>query len=281
MKLLRWGNAGEERPGLRDENDQIRDLSGLIDDISGTALTDEGLARITGATIADLPVVPADTRLGPCVGSIGKIICIGLNYRDHAREAKLEEPKEPILFFKATSSIIGPTDPISIPPDAQKVDWEVELGVVIGKAASRIGEKEALDHVCGYCIVNDVSERAWQMERGGQWDKGKSADTFAPIGPWLVTRDEIADPQSLALWLEVDGVRRQDGTTRNMIFGVAEIIAYVSHFMSLQPGDVIATGTPAGVGMGFTPPVYLRPGQSLRSGVEGLGEQRNPVHQAG
>src|SRR5690606_13194410 len=225
----------------------------------------------------ELPLAPEDARLGPCIGGVGKVVCIGLNYRDHAREAKLAEPAEPIIFFKATSSIVGPNDPIQIPPGAGKVDWEVELGLVIGEPATRMSRDRALEPVAGYCVVNDVSERSWQMERGGQWDKGKSADTFAPLGPWLVTRDEIEDAQHLALWLEVDGVRRQNGNTANMIFGVAEIVAYVSQFMSLQPGDVIATGTPAGVGMGFQPPVYLRPGQTLRLGIDGLGEQHNRV----
>ncbi|CAM3921547.1 fumarylacetoacetate hydrolase family protein [Bordetella muralis] len=280
MKLVRWGNTGTEHPGLLDESGQIRDLSSLIDDIAGANLSDEGLARIAATDPANLPIVAAQTRLGPCVGAIGKIICIGLNYRDHAREAKLAEPKEPIIFFKATSAIIGPHDPIEFPANAEKVDWEVELGVVIGKTARRINPAQALDHVAGYCIVNDVSERAWQMERGGQWDKGKSADTFAPIGPWLVTRDEVTDPQRLPLWLDVDGVRRQDGNTADMIFGVAELIAYVSQFMSLHPGDIIATGTPAGVGMGFAPPVYLQPGQTLQLGIQGLGTQQNRTQSA-
>lgn len=280
MKLVRWGNAGAERPGWLDESGQVRDLSGVVDDIAGKTLSDESLVRIAAANPADLPAVAPGTRLGPCVGAIGKIVCIGLNYRDHAREAKLAEPREPIIFFKATSAVVGPQDPIEIPAGAEKVDWEVELGVVIGKTARRISQSQALDHVAGYCIVNDVSERAWQIERGGQWDKGKSADTFAPIGPWLVTRDEVPDPQCLPLWLEVDGMRRQDGNTANMIFGVAELVTYVSQFMSLHPGDIIATGTPAGVGMGFAPPIYLRPGQSLRLGIEGLGVQYNPVQTA-
>lgn len=280
MKLVRWGSVGAERPGLLDSNGQVRDLSGLVDDIAGPTLSDDNLARIAAVDPASLPAIAAGTRLGACVGAIGKIVCIGLNYRDHAREAGLAEPKEPIIFFKATSAVTGPRDPIEIPAGADKVDWEVELGVVIGKATRRVSQSQALEHVAGYCIVNDVSERAWQLERGGQWDKGKSADTFAPIGPWLVTRDEIADPQRLPLWLEVDGVRRQDGNTADMIFGVAELVAYVSQFMSLQAGDIIATGTPAGVGMGYAPPVYLRPGQSLRLGIEGLGVQQSPVRSA-
>jgi len=277
MKLVRWGKRGEERPGLVGKDGQVRDLSAVVTDITSSTLSAATLARIAGMKCAELPLAPEDARLGPCIGGVGKVVCIGLNYRDHAREAKLAEPAEPIIFFKATSSIVGPNDPIQIPPGAGKVDWEVELGVVIGEPATRISRDRALEHVAGYCVVNDVSERSWQMERGGQWDKGKSADTFAPLGPWLVTRDEIEDAQHLALWLEVDGVRRQNGNTANMIFGVAEIVAYVSQFMSLQPGDVIATGTPAGVGMGFQPPVYLRPGQTLRLGIDGLGEQHNRV----
>ena len=280
MKLVRWGAVGAERPGLLDDSGKVRDLSGIVDDIAGDALSDERLARIAAAGAAGLPEVAAGARLGPCVGRVGKVVCIGLNYRDHAREANLAEPKEPIVFMKPTSAIVGPNDFVEIPPGAEKVDWEVELGVVIGKTARNVARSGALDYVAGYCIVNDVSERAWQMERGGQWDKGKAADTFAPLGPWLVTRDEVPDPQRLPLWLEVDGQRRQDGTTADMIFGVAELISYVSQFMSLRPGDVIATGTPAGVGMGFQPPVYLRPGQTLRLGIQGLGEQRSPVRAA-
>jgi ureidoglycolate lyase len=265
---------------LLDDGGQLRDLSCLVGDIAGAALSPESLARIAAVDPTSLPLATAGARLGPCVGAIGKIVCIGLNYRDHAREAKLAEPKEPIIFFKATRADIGPDDPIRIPPGAEKVDWEVELGVVIGSPASRVDASRALEHVAGYCIVNDVSERAWQMERGGQWDKGKSADTFAPIGPWLVTRDEVPDPQRLSLWLEVDGTRRQDGNTADMIFGVAELVSYVSQFMSLQPGDIIATGTPAGVGMGYSPPVYLRPGQALRLGIAGLGVQHSAVQAA-
>jgi len=277
MKLVRWGSVGAERPGLIDGDGQIRDLSQLVDDITGSELSEDITARIAAEDISRFPVVPAGTRLGPCIGNVGKIVCIGLNYRDHAREAKLAIPAEPIIFFKATSAIVGAHDPIVIPSHAGKVDWEVELGVVIGKTARCVSPPNSLEHVAGYCIVNDVSERAWQMERGGQWDKGKSADTFAPVGPWLVTQDDVPDPQQLSLWLEVDGVRRQDGTTADMIFGVAELISYVSHFMSLHPGDIIATGTPAGVGMGFAPPVYLRAGQTLCCGIDGLGVQQNPV----
>ncbi|WP_043837304.1 fumarylacetoacetate hydrolase family protein [Muricoccus aerilatus] len=273
MRLVRWGERETERPGLLAADGTVRDLTEVVQDIAGTALSDEGLACIRAGDPAALPSIPARSRLASPAGGTGKIVCIGLNYRDHAAEANLLEPKEPIIFLKATSSITGPHDPVAIPPGAEKVDWEVELGVVIGRTARNVTDAEALSHVAGYCTVNDVSERAWQMERGGQWDKGKSADAFAPIGPWLVTRDEIPDPQALTLWLEVDGVRRQNGTTADMIFGVANLVAYTSCFMSLQPGDVIATGTPAGVGMGFRPPVYLRVGQIMRAGIQRLGEQ--------
>lgn len=273
MKLVRWGEPGKERPGLVDSAGNVRDLSGTIEDVSGEALSDESLGRIERLDATTLPLAPEGVRLGACVGRIGKLVCIGLNYRDHAREAGLAEPVEPIVFLKATSAVTGPNDPVDIPAAAQKVDWEVELGVVIGRVAKNVPEANALSCVAGYCVVNDVSERAWQMERGGQWDKGKSADTFAPVGPWLVTRDAVPDPQALALWLDVDGVRRQEGTTADMIFGVAQLVAYVSHFMTLHPGDIVATGTPAGVGMGFCPPVYLQAGQTMRLGVQGLGEQ--------
>lgn len=273
MRLARWGAAGEERPGILASDGTMRDLTEIVADIAGDVLSDDQLARIRAVDALGLPCVADNVRIGPPVGNIGKLVCIGLNYRDHAAEAKLSEPKEPIIFLKATSAIVGPNDPIRIPGNAEKVDWEVELGVVIGRRASRVDEAQALAHVAGYCVFNDVSERAWQMERGGQWDKGKSADTFAPIGPWLVTRDEVPDPQALGLWLDVDGVRRQNGSTADMIFGVAFLVAYVSQFMSLQPGDVIATGTPAGVGMGCGPPVYLRAGQTMRLGISGLGEQ--------
>ncbi|MER2535899.1 MAG: fumarylacetoacetate hydrolase family protein [Rhizobiaceae bacterium] len=275
MRLARWGAAGEERPGIFASDGTLRDLTEIVADITGDVLSDDQLARIRAVDALGLPVVADGVRIGPPVGNIGKLVCIGLNYRDHAAEAKLSEPKEPIIFLKATSAIVGPNDPIRIPGNAEKVDWEVELGVVVGRHASRVDEAQALAHVAGYCVFNDVSERAWQMERGGQWDKGKSADTFAPIGPWLVTRDEVADPQALRLWLDVDGVRRQNGSTADMIFGVAFLVAYVSQFMSLQPGDVIATGTPAGVGMGCRPPVYLRAGQTMSLGISGLGEQRS------
>lgn len=281
MKLVRWGKPGEEKPGVIDHQQQIRDLSQIVDDWCGEALAAESLQRLQTLSLDALPLVADKTRIGPCVAQPGKIICVGLNYRDHAREAGMALPNEPILFLKATSAITGPNDPIEIPPAAEKVDWEVELGVVIGQSGRYLTKDTALEHVAGYCIVNDVSERAWQIERGGQWDKGKSADTFAPLGPYLVTRDEVTDVQNLSLWLEVDGVRRQESNTSEMIFGVAELVAYVSQFMSLQPGDIIATGTPAGVGMGFKPPVYLHAGQHIRLGISGLGEQHNIAVAAG
>ncbi len=275
MKLLRVGKPGQERPALLDNQCQLRDLSSLIPDIAGPVLSDAALAdlaaRVQGA---DLPVIDPATRIGPCVGNVGKFVCVGLNFSDHAAEAGAPIPSEPILFMKATSAICGPNDTVLIPRGATKTDWEVELGVIIGTEARYLSEAEALDHVAGYCVVNDLSERAFQMEREGQWVKGKSADTFGPIGPWLVTRDEIPDPQALHMWLDVDGQRRQDGSSGTMIFGVAHLVAYISQFMSLQPGDVIATGTPPGVGMGQKPPVFLKPGQTMRLGIAGLGEQR-------
>lgn len=275
MKLFRHGNAGHERPGLVDPAGGMRDLGGTVADISDEALTPEGLARIAALDPMSLPLVPKDARMGPCVGRVGKFICVGLNYADHAAESGMEVPTEPVLFFKATSAICGPNDDVIIPRGSLKTDWEVELGVVIGREARYVSKAEALDHVAGYCVINDLSEREFQLERGGQWVKGKSCDTFGPIGPWLVTRDEVADPQELDIWLEVDGVRHQNGNTRTMIFGVAEIVSYISQFMSLQPGDVISTGTPPGVGLGIKPvPVYLRAGQAMRLGIEGLGEQK-------
>jgi len=273
MKLLRIGAKGAEKPAIVHSDGTIRDLSSVVGDIAGDALTDEGLATIAAADLAALPVLDADSRIGPCVGHVGKFICIGLNYADHAAESGMAVPEEPIIFFKATSAITGPNDPVIIPKGSEKTDWEVELGIVIGKTARYIGEDAAMDHVAGYCLVNDVSERAFQIERAGQWVKGKSADSFGPIGPWLVTRDDIADPQNLAMWLEVDGHRYQDGSTRTMVFGVAHLVSYLSQFMSLQPGDIISTGTPPGVGMGQTPPVYLKAGQTIRLGIEGLSEQ--------
>lgn len=280
MKLLRYGPLGQEKPGLLDQNGVLRDLSAHIDDVAGAALSDEALARLRALDTDTLPKVEGDPRLGACVGGIGKFICIGLNYSDHAAETGADVPEQPILFFKATSAVCGPNDDVLIPRGSLKTDWEVELGVVIGKEAHYVDEAEALDHVAGYCLINDVSERAFQIEMGGQWVKGKSADTFGPIGPWLVTRDEVADPQDLDMWLEVDGHRYQDGSTRTMVFGVAHLVSYISRFMSLQPGDVISTGTPPGVGLGQKPPVYLRKGQVMRLGIEGLGEQRQHVGQA-
>ncbi|NRH43046.1 ureidoglycolate lyase [Pseudomonas sp. MS15a(2019)] len=274
MKLLRYGPQGQEKPGLLDAQGRLRDLSGQVADLAGEALGAESLARLRQLDPDSLPLVDGSPRLGPCVGRVGKFICIGLNYADHAAESGLDVPKEPVVFNKWTSAICGPNDAVQIPRDSTKTDWEVELGVVIGKAGRYIDEANALDHVAGYCVVNDVSEREWQIERGGTWDKGKGFDTFGPLGPWLVTADEVADPQNLDLWLEVDGHRYQNGNTRTMIFTVAQIIAYLSRCMSLQPGDVISTGTPPGVGMGVKPQsVYLKPGQEMRLGIQGLGEQ--------
>ncbi|TNB49021.1 fumarylacetoacetate hydrolase family protein [Martelella lutilitoris] len=274
MKLLRLGARGAERPAILHSDGTYRDISSVVVDIAGDALTAAGLARIAAADISSLPVLPQSSRIGPCVGKVGKFICIGLNYADHAAETGADIPKEPIVFMKATSAIIGPNDDVRIPRNSKKTDWEVELGVVIGKEASYVDEADAMDHVAGYCVVNDLSEREFQIERSGQWVKGKSADTFGPIGPWLVTRDEVEDPQSLAMWLEVDGHRYQDGSTKTMIFGVSHLVSYLSQFMSLQPGDIITTGTPPGVGMGIKPePVYLKEGQTMTLGIEGLGEQ--------
>jgi len=273
MKLLRYGPPGHERPGLRLDDGTIRDLGGIVPDIAGEALSAASLAALGALDARSLPIVDGAPRLGPCVGAVGKFICVGLNYADHARETGKAPPEEPILFMKATSAISGPFDDVEIPAGSAKTDWEVELGVVIGARAKYVGEDDALDHVAGYCLVNDVSERAFQSERGGQWTKGKSHDTFGPIGPWLVTRDEIPNPQDLAIWLDVDGVRRQDGSTRTMIFGVAKLVSYISHFMTLHPGDIIATGTPPGVGLGHRPPIFLSPGQTMRLGIDGLGVQ--------
>ncbi|MCC0029880.1 MAG: fumarylacetoacetate hydrolase family protein [Brucellaceae bacterium] len=280
MKLLRVGNPGEEVPAIIDGDGAIRSLAGVVDDIAGDVLSDAGLDRLRGLDVSSLPVVDAATRIGPCVGDVGKFICVGLNYSDHAAETGMAIPAEPILFFKATTAICGPNDDVLIPRNSEKTDWEVELGVVIGKTARYVSEADAMDHVAGYCVINDVSERAFQIERGGQWVKGKSADTFGPMGPWLVTRDEVADPQALAMWLEVDGHRYQDGSSATMIFGVRHLVHYISQFMTLAPGDIISTGTPPGVGMGQKPQVYLKKGQVMRLGIEGLGEQRQTVGQA-
>lgn len=275
MKLVRYGSAGAEKPAIVDSNGKLRDLSGIIDDVAGETLTPAGLEKLRSISTSKLPEVRNSERIGPCVGKVGKFICIGLNYADHAKESGVEPPKEPVLFMKATSAICGPNDDVIIPRNSKKTDWEVELGVVIGQEARYVERKDALRHVAGYCVINDLSEREFQLERGGQWVKGKSADTFGPTGPWLVTKDEIADPQNLALWLEVDGHRYQNGSTATMIFGVAHLVSYISQFMSLQAGDIISTGTPAGVGLGQKPqPIYLKPGQTMRLGIAGLGEQK-------
>lgn len=274
MKLLRVGEPGKERPAMLDEQGELRDLSHFIDDLAGDALLPSALERLRQLPLSELPKISGQPRIGACVGQIGKFICIGLNYADHAAETGADIPLEPVVFGKWTSAVVGPNDAVRIPRASVKTDWEVELGVVIGKGGSYIAEEDALSHVAGYCVVNDVSEREYQIERGGTWDKGKGCDTFGPIGPWLVTADEIADPQQLDLWLEVDGKRYQNGNTRTMIFSVAHIISYLSRFMSLQSGDIISTGTPPGIGMGQKPPVYLRAGQVIRLGIAGLGEQR-------
>jgi 2-keto-4-pentenoate hydratase/2-oxohepta-3-ene-1,7-dioic acid hydratase in catechol pathway len=278
MKLLRIGPKGQEKPAILDAQGRARDLSAHVPDIAGAALEPATLARLAALDPASLPIV--DGRIGPCVGQVGKFICVGLNYADHAAEAGMPVPSEPILFMKSTSAICGPYDDILIPRGSVKTDWEVELGIVIGQGGAYIDDDKAMDHVAGYCVVNDVSERAFQTERGGQWTKGKSADTFGPVGPWLVTRDEIEDPQALGLWLEVDGARMQDGSTRTMVFGVRHLVHYISQFMSLQAGDIIATGTPPGVGMGQKPPQFLKGGEVVRLGVQGLGEQVAQVRRA-
>lgn len=280
MRLVRYGVAGAEKPGLLDGEGAIRDLSAHVRDIDGAALAPSVLARLAALDPASLPKVAGDPRLGSAIARPGKFICVGLNYADHARETGKAPPAEPILFAKASTAISGPHDDVEIPRGSEKTDWEVELGVVIGARAKYVSEVEALDHVAGYALVNDVSERAFQSERGGQWTKGKSHDTFGPVGPWLATRDEIADIADIDLWLEVDGVRRQTGNTRTMIFGVATLVSYISQFMTLEPGDIIATGTPPGVGLGMTPPVFLRPGQVVTLGATGLGQQRQRMVQA-
>jgi ureidoglycolate lyase/2,4-diketo-3-deoxy-L-fuconate hydrolase len=273
MKLLRVGELGHERPALLDGQGGLRDLSAHVPDIGGSSLLPENLAKLRDLNLDSLPLITGNPRYGACVGGVGKIVCVGLNYSDHAAESKMPIPAEPILFLKPTSSIAGPNDDVEIPLGAEKTDWEVELGVVVGKPGKYVAPDRALEHVAGYCVVNDVSERSYQLERGGQWDKGKGCDTFAPIGPWLVTPDEIQDPQSLDMWLDVDGQRFQTGNTRTMIFTVQHLVSYISHFMSLRTGDVIATGTPPGVGLGQKPPRYLKAGQTMRVGIAGLGEQ--------
>jgi 2-keto-4-pentenoate hydratase/2-oxohepta-3-ene-1,7-dioic acid hydratase in catechol pathway len=277
MKLVRFGEAGREKPGLVDASGQIRDASGILRDIAGDSLTPDSLSRLRQADPGSLPVVPTGQRLGPCVGNVRNFIAIGLNYADHAAETGAPIPAEPIVFNKAPSCIVGPNDDVVIPRGSQKADWEVELAIVVGRRASYVGAGEALDYVAGYCVCNDVSEREYQLERGGTWTKGKGCPTFGPLGPWLVTKDEIPDPQNLSMWLDVNGERMQTGSTRTMIFNVAQIVSYVSHFMILEPGDVITTGTPPGVGMGMKPPRYLKPGDVMTLGIEGLGEQRQQV----
>ncbi len=277
MKLVRYGKPGKEKPGLIDSAGRLRDLSAVVADIGPDQLGDAALARLRKLKTDTLPLVKGSPRMGCPVAGIGKFIAIGLNYADHAAEAGMPIPAEPIVFMKATSCIQGPDDPVMLPKGSKKSDWEVELGVVIGRQARHVSQKDALSHVAGYCVVNDVSERAFQIERGGTWDKGKGCDTFGPIGPWLVTRDEIANPQRLDLWLDLNGHRMQNGNTRTMIFSVAKVVSYVSQFMTLMPGDVITTGTPPGVGMGMKPPVFLKKGDVLTLGVQGLGTQRQVV----
>jgi 2-keto-4-pentenoate hydratase/2-oxohepta-3-ene-1,7-dioic acid hydratase in catechol pathway len=277
LKLLRYGPIGEEKPGILDSDGAIHDLSGVIPDLGGKFLEPESLQAIARLSLKGLPIVEGKQRIGSCVQQPGKFLCIGLNYSDHAAESGMAVPAEPVLFMKAASSICGPDDDVVIPRGSFKTDWEVELGVVIGKTAKYVSEEDALSHVAGYCLINDVSERAFQLEGTGQWVKGKSADTFGPTGPWLVTTDEVPDPQALDMWLEVDGKRYQNGSTRTMVFGVKHLISYLSRFMSLQPGDIISTGTPPGVGLGQKPPVYLRAGNRMRLGIHGLGEQNQLV----
>lgn len=274
MKLLRFGEVGNEKPGILDSEGNIRSLERVIYDLSGDALTSSSLDKLKTVDPLKLPLVEGNPRIAACVGNVGKFLCIGLNYSDHAEESGMEVPAEPVLFMKATSAVCGPFDDVLIPPGSEKTDWEVELGIVIGDRAKHVSEENALNHVAGYCVINDLSERAYQLERCGQWVKGKSYDTFAPMGPWLVTRDEVPDPGNLSLWLEVDGHRYQNGTTQKMVFGVAKLVSYLSAFMTLNPGDVISTGTPPGVGLGQKPPTYLKPGQTMRLSVEGLGEQQ-------
>jgi 2,4-didehydro-3-deoxy-L-rhamnonate hydrolase len=277
MKLLRYGPAGQERPSLLDADNRIRDLSGHIRDIGPEAVTASGLAALARLDPASLPLVQGSPRLGVPVANVGKFIAIGLNYADHAAESNLPIPKEPVVFTKATSSLTGPNDQVMLPQGSVKSDWEVELGIIIGKRAAYVAPEVVLDHVAGYCVVNDVSEREYQIERGGSWDKGKGCDTFGPVGPWLVTKDEVPDPQTLSMWLDVNGQRMQTGNTKTMIFGVVDIVSYVSRFMTLLPGDIITTGTPPGVGMGKQPPIFLKPGDVMALGIDGLGEQRQEV----
>lgn len=277
MKLLRYGETGAEKPGLLDNDGVIRDLSAHVADLGGEALDPTSLAALAGLDVKALPAVARTPRIGPCVANVGKFICIGLNYADHAAESGMAVPSEPVVFMKASSAIVGPDDDLLIPRGSEKTDWEVELGVVIGKKAKYVREADALDHVAGYCVAHDVSERAFQIERQGQWTKGKSCDTFGPVGPWLVTKDEVADPQNLGMWLRVNGETMQNGSTKTMVYGVAYLVSYLSQFMSLMPGDIISTGTPPGVGMGMKPPRYLKAGDVVELGIEGLGSQKQNV----
>lgn len=278
MKLLRYGNAGQERPGILDSNGKVRDLSSVVPDINGAALSEESLKKIAQLDINSLPLVDESVRFGPCVNGVGKFICIGLNYADHAAESGVAVPAEPVVFMKATSAITGPNDNVIKPRNSTKLDWEVELGIVIGKHASYVSEADALDYIAGYCVINDVSERNFQLERpGGQWDKGKGCDSFGPIGPYLVTKDEVADPLNLNLWLKVNGKTFQNGSTDKMVYGPQFLVHYLSQFMSLQPGDVISTGTPPGVGLGQKPPLYLNEGDVMELGIEGMGVQKQIV----
>lgn len=278
MKLIRYGRKGMEKPGLVDAEGQVRDLMPVLPDITAASLAPEMLKRLSGVSAASLPLVRDPGRIGVPWTGMGKFVCVGLNYADHAAESGLPVPAEPVLFMKTTSALIGCNDPVVLPRESVKSDWEVELGVVIGSKARYVSEADALSHVAGYCVVNDLSEREYQLERGGQWDKGKGCDTFGPVGPWLVTRDEVPDPQALGMWLEVNGKRFQNGSTRTMVFGVAALVSYISRFMTLHPGDLISTGTPPGVGLGQKPPLYLKPGDEMRLGIDGLGEQRQRVH---
>jgi 2-keto-4-pentenoate hydratase/2-oxohepta-3-ene-1,7-dioic acid hydratase in catechol pathway len=281
MKLLRYGEPGSEKPGMLDANGQLRDLSDIVADIDGSAVSPSGLAKLAAVDPSTLPLAHGAHRIGACVARPLNFVCIGLNYADHAAESGLKVPSEPVVFIKSLSAYCGPNDDVMIPRGSKKTDWEVELGVIIGSTARYVPENEAMAHVAGYCVINDVSEREFQTERGGTWDKGKGCDTFGPTGPWLVTRDEVADPQNLDMWLDVDGERMQHGSTKTMVFGVAKLVSYVSHFITLHPGDIISTGTPPGVGMGKKPqPIYLKAGQTIRLGIQGLGEQQQRVVQA-
>jgi len=279
MKLVRYGEAGKEKPGILDAQGAIRDLSGVVKDIDAAAVSPEGLAKLRGVKVDGLPKVSGNPRLGPPIANVPKLICIGLNYADHAKESNLPIPGEPVVFMKAISAITGPNDDVKLPKGSKKGDWEVELAFVIGRKAQSVTESDALNHVAGYMICNDVSEREWQLEHGSQWSKGKSFDTFAPLGPWFVTADEIKDPQNLSMWLDVNGKRKQTGNTNTMIFGVRKLVSYLSYMCTLTPGDVISTGTPPGVGMGIKPaPQFLKPGDEMRLGIDGLGEQKQKVH---